>query len=156
MTPESQRLRPIDYDWLVTEVDPHGIVRVNFSPTGHFIILAPDLINHFEYQPHRDWNGLKHGLFVLQHPTRALRVGRLVPTPSTIGPSKRTPRRRRATRLTDSVLTGYARVLPPGGKQFMALSPGPARFSESGDAPSMPAVHRASQSHPLGEPSEVG
>ncbi len=65
MTPAGQWLPPIDHDWLVSKVEPNGIVEVSSNRTGHFAILGPDRIHHFEHEPHRDWDGLKHGLFVL-------------------------------------------------------------------------------------------
>jgi len=64
-TVERVWLWPIDYDWIVSEVDQQGIVRISSISTGHFAILGPDHIHHFEFEPDRDWNGSKHGLFVL-------------------------------------------------------------------------------------------
>lgn len=58
-------LPPIDDDWLVEEVSAQGIVRLGNLRTGHFATFGPDRIHHFELEPHRDWNGCKHGLFVL-------------------------------------------------------------------------------------------
>ena len=55
----------IDDDWLVSEVDHRGIVTISNPRTGHIAKLGSDRIHHFEHEPHRDGNGLKHGLFVL-------------------------------------------------------------------------------------------
>lgn len=65
MTPYGQWLPPLDYVWMVTEVDPRGIVRVSNTSTGHFAIFGADRIHHFEHEPHLEWDGLKHGLLVL-------------------------------------------------------------------------------------------
>ena len=65
MTPQGEWLPPLDYEWIVDQIDPRGIVRVSNTSTGHFAILGPDRIHHFEFEPDRDWNGLKHGLFML-------------------------------------------------------------------------------------------
>lgn len=65
MTPYGEWLPPLDYEWIVDDVNPRGIVRVRNTSTGHFAILGPDRIHHFEFEPDRDWNGLTYGLFVL-------------------------------------------------------------------------------------------
>lgn len=59
-------LPPIDDDWLVQSVDAQrGIVRLFNPRTWHIVTLGPDRIHHFEHEPHRDWDGLKHGMFIL-------------------------------------------------------------------------------------------
>jgi hypothetical protein len=30
------------------------------------VLLGADRIHHFEHEPHRDWDGLKHGLYELR------------------------------------------------------------------------------------------
>jgi hypothetical protein len=65
--PDGRWLPPIDDDWHVDAVDPRGIVRLtNTRCTGLFVILGHDRIHHFEYEPHRDWDGLKHGMLILE------------------------------------------------------------------------------------------
>lgn len=63
--PNGPWLPRIDDDWLVRSVDPRGIVEISNNRTGHFAILGHDRIHHFELEPHRDWDGLKHGQFIL-------------------------------------------------------------------------------------------
>jgi hypothetical protein len=59
-------LPAVDRDWLVQSVDPTGIVHLSNPSSGHVAILGHDRIHHFEYEPHRDGDGLKHGMFVLR------------------------------------------------------------------------------------------
>jgi hypothetical protein len=59
-------LPPINDEWIVTTTDPRGIITISNPRTGHFAILGADRIHHFEHEPHRDWDGLRHGLFELR------------------------------------------------------------------------------------------
>lgn len=52
-------------DWIVEQVDPRGVVRLRNVRTDHVALLGNDRIHHFDHEPHRDWDGLKHGLLVL-------------------------------------------------------------------------------------------
>lgn len=65
VTPAGVWLPIIDDDWIVSATDPRGIVTISNPRTGHFAILGADRVHHFEYEPHRDGDGLKHGLFEL-------------------------------------------------------------------------------------------
>jgi hypothetical protein len=59
-------LPKVDRDWFVQSVDPAGIVHLSNTSSGHVAILGSDRIHHFEYEPDRDWNGNKHGMYVLR------------------------------------------------------------------------------------------
>ena len=60
-------LPPIDDDWVVMDVrEQGGVVRLDNPRTGHFVLLGHDRIHHFDHEPQRDWDGLKHGMFVLR------------------------------------------------------------------------------------------
>ena len=63
--PGGDWLPPIDDEWLVQSVDSAGIVHLSNPRTRHLAVLGHDRIHHFEHAPERDWDGLKHGLFVL-------------------------------------------------------------------------------------------
>ena len=58
-------LPPIDDDWIVSNISTQGVVKITNPRTGHFALLGADRIHHFDHEPHRDWDGLKHGLFQL-------------------------------------------------------------------------------------------
>jgi len=59
-------LPPLDDDWIVMAVSAQGVVQIDNPRTGHFVLLGADRIHHFEHEPHRDWDGLKHGLYELR------------------------------------------------------------------------------------------
>lgn len=59
-------LPPIDYNWIMMKVDASGIVELSNISTGHAAKLGTDRIHHFDHEPHRDWDGLKHGLLELR------------------------------------------------------------------------------------------
>jgi hypothetical protein len=64
--PNGPWLPAVDRDWLVQSVDPAGIVHLSNTSSGHVAILGHDRIHHFEYEPDRDWDGLKHGMYILR------------------------------------------------------------------------------------------
>lgn len=59
------QLEEVDDDWIVASVNPNGVIELDNIRTGHRAKLAPDQIHHFETDPMRDWDGLKHGIFWL-------------------------------------------------------------------------------------------
>ena len=56
----------IDDDWILQGVDDAGVARLRNIRTDHVATLGTDRIHHFDHEPHRDWNGLKHGLIELR------------------------------------------------------------------------------------------
>ena len=63
--PNGPWLPIVDRDWLVQSVDPAGIVHFSNTSSGHVAVLGHDRIHHFEYEPDRDWDGNKHGMYIL-------------------------------------------------------------------------------------------
>lgn len=59
-------LAAVDYDWIIMRVDERGIVELSNPGTGHVAMLGADRIHHFDHEPQRDWDGLKHGLLELR------------------------------------------------------------------------------------------
>jgi hypothetical protein len=59
-------LPKIDRDWFVQRVDPAGIVHLSNTGSGHVAILGHDRIHHFEYEPQRDGDGNRHGMYILR------------------------------------------------------------------------------------------
>jgi hypothetical protein len=59
-------LPPIDYDWIIRRANEPGIVELSNIGTDHVALLGSDRIHHFDHEPHRDWDGLKHGLLELR------------------------------------------------------------------------------------------
>ncbi len=57
-------LAAIDYDWIFMRVDERGMVEI--SNGTHVAKLGADRIHHFDHEPHRDFDGLKHGLLELR------------------------------------------------------------------------------------------
>jgi hypothetical protein len=58
---DGTRLPPIDDDWMIEEVSADGVVRLKNLRTDHVAQLGTDRIHHFDREPHRDWDGFKHG-----------------------------------------------------------------------------------------------
>lgn len=67
MTTDGEWLPPINDDWIIRAVDQaQGIVQAQNVRTDHVALLGTDRIHHFDREPHRDWDGLKHGLLELR------------------------------------------------------------------------------------------
>lgn len=59
-------LPPIDYDWIIRRADARGIVELSNTGTDHVAMLGTDRIHHFDHEPQRDRDGLRHGLLELR------------------------------------------------------------------------------------------
>jgi hypothetical protein len=62
MTTDGVWLPPIDDDWILNDVDGASVAYLQNIRTHHVAQLGTDRIHHFDREPHRDWDGLKHGL----------------------------------------------------------------------------------------------
>lgn len=56
-----EELPRIDDDWILQRVEPNGVVELSNIRTHHVAVLGADRIHHFDDEPHRNWDGLKHG-----------------------------------------------------------------------------------------------
>ena len=66
MTVDGEWLPPIDDDWILHDVDEDGVARLQNVRTHHIAQLGTDRIHNFDREPHRDSDGLKHGLLELR------------------------------------------------------------------------------------------
>lgn len=66
MTTDGVWLPPIDDDWILNGVDDAGVAHLQNIRTHHLAQLGADRIHHFDREPHRNWDGLKHGLIELR------------------------------------------------------------------------------------------
>ena len=55
-----------DKSSLTPSTTNEGVARLQNIRTHHVATLGTDRIHHFDHEPHRDWNGLKHGLLELR------------------------------------------------------------------------------------------
>jgi hypothetical protein len=65
-TADGQWLPPIDDDWILERVTEDDVAYLSNIRTGHVAQLGTDRIHHFDREPHRDWDGSKHGLLELR------------------------------------------------------------------------------------------
>src|SRR6266581_3523916 len=59
-------LPPIDDDWILQRVTQDGVAEFQNVRTHHVAQLGTDRIHHFDREPYRDWDGLKHGVLELR------------------------------------------------------------------------------------------